>query len=156
MANYRFDPINRIITVLAPDTEITLQELINVIRQWEADHLEWPQVAEASGKEAIGGNLYTAITVKLLNWKLKFEDRDVPTLCLVRGGNLLAVDEYGNYVNPIYPAKNVTVVIAQSTAAALIAEWTAEEKEDHIEITKKIYYLLQERYKLPVYVRSKV
>jgi hypothetical protein len=124
MASFQFDPINRIITVLAPDTEITVQELINAIRDWEDDHLEWDKVAEASGKDFIGAGLYTAITVKLLNWRLKFQDRDQPTTCIVRGGNLLAVDENGNYMYPIAPAQNVTVTLAQSTAASLLAEWS--------------------------------
>jgi hypothetical protein len=123
MANFHFDPINRIITVLAPDTEITIQELINAIRDWEDDHLEWDKVADATGKDYLGAGLYTAITVRLLNWRLKFQDRDQPTACIVRGGNLLAVDAQGNYIYPIAPAQNVTVAIAQSTAASLLAEW---------------------------------
>jgi hypothetical protein len=60
----------------------------------------------------------------LLGWRLKFEDRDEPTVCTVRGGNLLAVDESGNYIYPIAPARNVTVILSQSTAASLIAEWS--------------------------------
>jgi hypothetical protein len=128
MASFQFDPVNRIITVLAPATEITVQELINAIRDWEDDHLEWDKVADATGKDYLGAGLYTAITVKLLNWRLKFQDRDQPTSCIVRGGNLLAVDEYGNYMYPIAPAQNVTVAIAQSTAASLLVEWTQAEK----------------------------
>jgi len=123
MPTFSFDPVNRIITVLAPDTEITIQELINAIRDWEDDHLEWDKVADATGKDFIGAGLYTAITVKLLNWRLKFQDRDQPTACIVRGGNLLAVDEYGNYMYPIAPATDITVTIAQSTAGSLLAEW---------------------------------
>jgi hypothetical protein len=124
MASYSFDPVNRIITVLAPDTEITVQELINAIRDWEDDHLEWDKVADASGKDYLGAGLYTAITVRLLNWRLKFQDRDQPTVCIVRGGNLLAVDAQGNYMYPIAPAQNVTMALAQSTAASLLAEWS--------------------------------
>jgi hypothetical protein len=135
VATFSFDPINRIITVLAPDTEITVQELINAIRDWEANHLEWDKVADASGKETIAPGLQTAITVKLLNWRLKFQDRSEPTVCLVRGGNLLAVDEYGNYMYPIAPAANVTVIVAQSTAASLLVEWTQTEKEQVITAT---------------------
>jgi hypothetical protein len=132
MANFHFDPINRIITVLAPDTEITVQELINAIRDWEDDHLEWDKVADATGKDYLGAGLYTAITVRLLNWRLKFQDRDQPTACIVRGGNLLAVDEYGNYMYPIAPATDVTVTISQSTAASLLAEW----KQTDIDLVK--------------------
>ncbi len=129
MVVLEFKPLEKIIEVKAPDTEIDIQTLINMIRDWEDDHLEWGQVAEATGKDSLGGGLYTAITVKLLGWKLKFEDRAEPTVCMVRGGNLLAVDEYGNYVYPIAPAENVTVSLVQSTAASLIAEWTQSEKD---------------------------
>jgi hypothetical protein len=129
LASFQFDPVNRIITVLAPDTEITVQELINTIRDWEDDHLEWDKVADATGKDFLGAGLYTAITIRLLNWRLKFEDRSEPTACIVRGGNLLAVDAQGNYMYPIAPAANVIVTIAQSTAASLIAEWTQTEKD---------------------------
>lgn len=122
MAEFVFDKINRIITVKAPATEITCQELINAIRDWEdeLENMDMPKIADASGKDYLGGGLYTAITVKLLGWKLKFEERPTYTMCVVRGGNLLAVDDQGNYVNPIAPSENVTVVIAQSTAASLI------------------------------------
>jgi hypothetical protein len=132
MATFQFDPINRIITVSDPDTEITVQELINAIRDWEDDHLEWEKVADASGKETVSPGLQTAITVTLRNWRLKFEDRSEPTVCLVRGGNLLSVDEYGNYIYPIAPSQNVSVIIAQSTAASLLAEWTQSEKDEVI------------------------
>jgi hypothetical protein len=138
MATFDFDPINRIITVLAPDTDITIQELINAIRDWEENHLEWGQVAEASGKEPLGGNVYVAITLKLLGWKLKFEERATPTLCVVRGGNLLAVDDLGNYVNPIEQSENVTVIIAQSTSATLVV--STEVGLDELE---KIYKKLK-------------
>jgi len=52
---------------------------------------------------------------------------------MVKGGNLLATDEQGNYVNPIHPSTNVTVVIAQSTAPSLLVEWTEEEKSEALE-----------------------
>jgi len=145
MVSFHFDPINRVITVLAPDTEVTVQELINAIREWEAEHLEWDRVAEASGKDFLGVGLYTAITVRLLNWRLKFQDRDQPTVCTVRGGNLLAVDEYGNYMYPIAPAANVTVALAQSTAASIIAEWTQAEKDEVITRIKRIEELVETR-----------
>jgi hypothetical protein len=154
MASFRFDPINRIITVLAPDTEITVQELMNAIREWEAEHLEYDKVAEASGKEFVAPGLQTAITVKLLNWRLKFEDRPTYTVCLVRGGNLLAVDENGNYMYPIAPSTNVSVALAQSTAASLIAEWTSEEKEDVITKTNEIWTIIKQRFTYPIRIRS--
>ena len=130
MANFSFDRLNKIITVQAPDTEITVQELYNAIRDWEdnPENMSEDKVCDAAGKDPLGGGLYTAITLILRNgWKLKFEERTEPTLCIVRGGNLIATDELGNFVYPIETSENVTVIIAQSTAASLISEWTQED-----------------------------
>ncbi|MEM2293307.1 MAG: hypothetical protein QXX41_08530 [Nitrososphaerota archaeon] len=129
MPTLHFDRINKVITVLAPDTEITIQELYNAIRDWEDDpeNMSEAKVCDATGKDPLGAGLYTAITLILRGWKLKFEDRTEPTACIVRGGNLLATDEYGNFVYPIAPSANVTVTITQSTAASLLAEWTQED-----------------------------
>ncbi|MEM1540972.1 MAG: hypothetical protein QXJ07_06320, partial [Candidatus Bathyarchaeia archaeon] len=127
--------INKHIIVKAPTTEISIQELYNAIRDWEDDpeNMSEAKVCDAAGKDPLGAGLYTAITLILRGWKLKFEDRTQPTVCMVRGGNLLATDEYGNFVYPIAPSANVTVTIAQSTAASLLAEWTEAEKTEVIQ-----------------------
>ena len=69
------------------------------------------KIADASGKEDLGGGLFVGITLKLINWTLKFEDRAGPTtiLCDVGAGNLLGVSgsvDADNFVfvNPIEPS----------------------------------------------------
>ena len=95
---------------------------------FEDEHLEIEQIAQATGKDDLGGGKYTAITLKLVNgWRVKFEERTEPTLCMILGGNLLAVDEAGNSIWPISPSTNITTIIAQSTAPGLIAEWERNE-----------------------------
>lgn len=127
------DKLNRIITVPAPTTEINCQTLINEIRDWEDEiaNMEVAKVADASGKDNLGGGLQVGITLRLLNWKLKFEDRLGPDYvdCVVKGGNLVAVDEYNQPMNPIEPAAYVTVTLTQAVSAALLAEWTQIEKD---------------------------
>jgi hypothetical protein len=51
MPTFSFDKLNHIIEVKAPDTEVTCQELINAIRDWEDEpyNMEVTQVAEAAG-----------------------------------------------------------------------------------------------------------
>lgn len=131
-----FDSANRIIEVVAPATTVTIQELWNAICNWSEnlENLEVPTVASASGKEDLGGGQLVGITLTLLNWKLKFEDRAGPdtVLCDVSGGNLVAVDENGGFVNPIEPSSYVTVTKTASVAAGLIAEWTQTEKDEII------------------------
>ena len=136
MPTFLFDKVNRVITVKAPDTEVTIQQLINTIRDWEDElvNTEVPKVADASGKDDLGGGLQVGITLKLLNWKVKFEDRSGPNYidCGVSGGNLVAVDANNQSMNPIAPAAYVTVTVAKAVSAALIAaiaEWTQTQKD---------------------------
>jgi len=118
-----FDPINRLITIEAPATEVTIQELINAIRDWEDEQssMSYPHVVEGSGKEDLGGGVKVGITLKLLNWRLKFADRTGPDwiVCNIRGGNLVAVDENGDTMYAIAPAEFVTVSLTGSSSATL-------------------------------------
>ena len=65
---------------------------------------------------------------KLENGKLKFEERGSPTICTVRGGNLVAVNESGVAMSPIEPSTNVNVVLTQSSSASI-----AESDPDNID-----------------------
>lgn len=124
MATLSFDKINKIITVDAPDTEITIQELINLIRDWEdeLENLETPKVADASGKEGLGGGVSVGITVTLIDWYLTFEARSGPTweLCSISGGNLVRYDTGTlTYGNPISPSAYTTITLTSSSSATL-------------------------------------
>ena len=141
MPTLTFNKANKLITVLKagiPEvTEITIQELINTIRDWEGnlENMDVAKIADASGKEDLGGGLQVGITLKLLNWKLKFEARPGPDWidCAVSGGNLVAVNGNNQPMNPIQPSDYVTVTIVKAVSAALmvaIAEWTQAEKDD--------------------------
>lgn len=121
---------SRIIFVTSPQNEVTMQDLIDAIRVYEADleNHDIPKIADASGKEDLGGGVLVGITVKLYDWKLQFEARPGPTTEVVdvTGGNLVAVDDdftnpSANFVNPIEPSNFVTVT-KTSSASATIAE----------------------------------
>jgi hypothetical protein len=64
----------RIITVLAPDTAITMQELVNQVRDWEDEQtdMEYDHLIDASGKQPLGGGVLVGITVTLRNAQLAF------------------------------------------------------------------------------------
>src|SRR3990167_980776 len=125
----------RIITVPEADgIEITIQSLVNQIRNWEDNqaNLSYPSLLSASGKEDLGGSVLVGITAKLENAKLKFADRAYPTDCNVAGGNLVAVDENGDSVNPIEYSTNVTVTVARSTSAALVEGGSPESIDQQL------------------------
>lgn len=113
-----FDKVNKIITVLSPDTEITIQNLLNSIRRWEDDlsSMDLPKIVSCAGKEPLGGGVVVGLTLTLLDdWQLAFEARGGPsyTQCIVSGGNIVATNANGS----IYPTAFTQVLITASSSA---------------------------------------
>jgi len=118
-----FFKYERIIQVDAPQTTITIQDLLNQIRLYEElpINMDYGSLANASGKQALGGGSFVGITLELINdWRLAFEARPGPDtiLCTVAGGNLVATNQYND--NPIYPTAFTQVNIAQSSSPTII------------------------------------
>lgn len=115
-----FDFYNSIITVPSPDVSLDLQYLVNEIRDTEDElnpSIGYGTIANAFGKQSLGGGSFVGITVQLLeNWKLAFEARPGPTTVavMVTGGNLVA-----DSGNPIYPTTFTQVTIAQSSSPTI-------------------------------------
>jgi len=119
-----FDKINQLIIIKKPDVEIVCQDLINAIRDYEDDLLSFDvaKIANANGKDDLGGGVLVGITLTLLNWRLQFEARtelEGWTICKVSGGNLVAVDENGDGMYQIAPSAYVNVILANSSSATL-------------------------------------
>ncbi len=117
----------RVIEVLAPLTEISLQALSDQIKDWEDEpsSLTYPILIKTFGKQTLGGGVQVGITAELQNAQISFTARDgtdtpPEVICTVSGGNLVAVDENGANISPIYPTAYTQVVIAQSTSASII------------------------------------
>jgi hypothetical protein len=114
----------RIITVAYPSTEITMQDLYDTLRVLEAgfDAIDEPFIVDAGGKEQLGGGVLVGLTVTLQNALLAFEARSGPSFvqCRVSGGNLVAIDDVGDYFSsPIYPTAYTQIVLANSSSATL-------------------------------------
>ena len=125
MATLTFFKYDRVIQVDNPveGTFVTIQELINAIRDYEdeIDFLDYGHIANASGKQDLGGGSQVGITLELINdWRIQFESPGAPPTITVyvRGGNLVATNSYSN--NPIKPSDYVTVIIAQSSSPTII------------------------------------
>lgn len=118
-----FDFYNKIITVPSPDVELDLQYLINQIRYAEETlnpGIQYKKIADAFGKQDLGGGVKVGITVVLLDgWRVAFEARPPSTTVSVRisGGNF--VGEAG--ANPVAPTAYTQVTVAQSSSATIIA-----------------------------------
>lgn len=123
MATLTFFKYQRLIQVDSPQTSVTIQDLLNQIRLYEEQliNLDYGHIANAYGKQSLGGGAYVGITLELINdWRISFEARPGPTTiaCYVTGGNLVAINQYAN--NPIYPTAFTQVNIAQSTSPSII------------------------------------
>lgn len=110
-------------TVPAPDTSITCQEIYDQCRDFEDEpaNMDLSSLVAGAGKDSLGGNQYVGLTVTLLdNWRIAFEARPGPdwVSCVVTGGNLVAVNSYDN--NPIYPTAYTSVQIRQSTSPSIV------------------------------------
>lgn len=116
----RFDFIDSIIEIPAPTTSITLQTLINEIRDEEDEltpAMTYRKIADAYGKQQLSDGVLVGITLVLLDdWKLRFEARPGPdtVACIVEGGNLVAISG-----NPLAPSAFTSVTIAQSSSPTI-------------------------------------
>ena len=125
MASLTFHPASKVIRVVAPDTEVTVQELINAIADWldEPGFLDIDWFAEWAGNVSLGGSPETftePVLVLVDDWRLEFEARGGPDYesCVVKDGTFVAANIYGN--NPIKPSAFTQVQIRQSVSGALL------------------------------------
>jgi hypothetical protein len=113
----------RIVTVLAPAVSITIQDLVNQIRDAEDEmaELEYDHLLDASGKDTLSTGIVSGITAKLLNGKLAFEARTGPSFvqCTVSGGNVVAVDGAGNPMMAIETTAYTQVVVLNQVGGVI-------------------------------------
>jgi len=124
VASFSFDRINKIVTVLAPDTQVSVQELYDACRDYEDEprNLDLDKIVDGAGKQELGGGVKVGITITLLGWKVTFEGRAGPdwTLCEISGGNLVGYDsQTAQFYVPIEPSSYTTIVRTSSSSATL-------------------------------------
>lgn len=123
MATLTFFKTEKIIQVDAPQTTVSVQDLVNQIRLYEADlnNMDYPLIVNAFGKQPLGGGTYIGITMELVNdWRIAFEARGGPETipCTVSGGNLVATNQYSN--NPIKPTAFTQINVQQSSSPTIV------------------------------------
>lgn len=110
-----FDHATKLIGVPQADAQpLLIQTLVNAIREEEASErgIAYDQILDASGKEDLGGGVYTGITAGLRStWKLNFASGAYQAT--IDGGNLAdALSRINNTGSP--------QVLALSSAAATV------------------------------------
>jgi len=119
--DWRVSP--RLITVAAPVTAVSVQDLYDTLRDLEDEpvNMGYNHLISAGGKEELDALLGTAvgITATLINAVIKFEDRGSQTVCKVTGGNIVAKDANDVGIDPIVYSTNVLAYIAQSSSSTI-------------------------------------
>lgn len=113
----------RILLVAAPSVEITIQDLYDTCRYFEdtPDGFAYDFLIDAGGKEPLGGTDFVGITATLNNALVAFEARGGPSwvLCKLIGGNIVAIDSVGDYVDPRLPTAYVSADRALSASPTI-------------------------------------
>ena len=127
----------RIITVLSPSTDITIQDLHDTLSTLEArfDAMDEPRIFSTGGKEFLDDNTNVGLTMTLFNALLGFQALPGPNFTQVRvgGGNLVAQDALGDPVDPIQTTAFTQVVRTSSSSATLSNQEALELVFDDLE-----------------------
>jgi len=128
----------RIIEVSDDTTSVTVQEVVDAVRDWEDDNLSYDKLISAAGKEALGGGVSVGITATLQNARLMFAAR---TTALETGtctsddskGTTLTASEGKFVTNGIY--KGCTVYNETSNSMAVVTAVVSETELQSFQIT---------------------
>lgn len=121
-----FNASPRIITVASPATSITVQDLVDTIRHLEAENPTYAKLIDTAGKTFLYNDgisdFYTGIVLTLLNAQVAFAARSGPTYtqCQINAGDIVAQNDVGGVISPVYPTAFTQVLVSQSTAPTLV------------------------------------
>lgn len=127
MAVFAFDIPSKIVTVLAPDTSVTCQEVYDVCRDFEDSYPMMSQlpIVDAEGKTNMGSGKFSVVFLFMINgWKIKFEDRPGPStvVCEVADGNTFGRvgDKNSSEQHPIEASAYTFSIVYQATTGASV------------------------------------
>ena len=149
MAVFAFDIPSKIVTVLAPDTSVTVQEVYDVCRDFEDSPpmMSHNLIVDAEGKTNMGSGKFAVIFLFLINgWRLAFEARPGPTtvICEIADGNTFGrVGDKGSAAqHPLAPTDYVYAIVYQATTGAQIESGvsglTAQESQALLDIDTNV------------------
>lgn len=114
---YDYDFANKLIDIPMGITAVNVLDLVSDIRAAEATEqgITYGQIAGASGKESLGGEVAVGVTVNLLDeWQIRFAAGEY--IATISGGNLVG----GLDSNPVAYSSGVQVLNIQSAASTVV------------------------------------
>ena len=123
------DASTKIVSITSPTTSVTVQELVNTIRDWEdeQENLAYAHVIDAVGKADLGGGVTTGITMTLSAlWQIQFWNG--VTRGTLKDGNIVG----GVGGVPIKNTGGNDTILQLGAVATTIAEGDAETIADAV------------------------
>jgi len=109
--------VDELIYITSPQTDVLCQELVDAIRDREDDWegIQYPKIADATGKQSLGEGVQVGITIELLeDWQVKFWAGNY--IAKISGGNLVG----GPGGDPVAYSAGVQVLLIQSAASTIV------------------------------------
>jgi hypothetical protein len=128
----QFNKPDRLIVVTSGQISVTVQTLINEIRNYEdnPENMELDTIANATGKQDLGGGAQVGITLQLVNdWQIAFSGwagTSPHQSVSIAGGNITAVNSFDNRPIDATSSIDTFITIQQSTSPSIIGTTSAE------------------------------
>ena len=123
VGNLGFDWVNQLIEIASPQNTLSMQDLLDAIREAEATDvgIHNPKIASASGKEELSDGVNVGMTVNLLDWQIHFWPGGTGGyIAKIAGGNLVG----GLAGDPVAYTEGVQVLLVQSAASTVVTTST--------------------------------
>ena len=131
------NPLTKLIEITSPTTTVTIQELVNTIRDWEdeLENLSYEQVIDAVGKADLGSSVYTAITMTLSStWQIHYWNG--VTLGIIKDGNLVG----GIGGEPIKPTGGPdTILVINQVGGTIAVTASGITEQDKLDIADRVW-----------------
>ena len=124
----------KLINITSPTTTVTIQELVDTIRDWEdkVSNIQHRKVINCTGKDDLGGGVEVGITMTLSSeWRIKFWSGIGQGI--IKNGTLVPTSGYGG--NPIEPTGgNDSIVLLNQVGGVISYPVISPEEMDDIAV----------------------
>lgn len=131
------NPHEKLVHITSPTTTVTIQELVNTIRDWEdeLENLSFIKVIDAVGKADLGSSVYTAITMTLSStWQIQFWNG--VTVGIVKDGNIVG----GVGGTPLKPTGGPdTLIINNQVGGVITVTGSGVTEQDKLDIADRVW-----------------
>lgn len=133
----RWDLSPRLITIAAPSTEITIQDLHDTLREREqrVQNMIYPSIVSTAGKESLGGGVFVGLTMTLIDACISFESRYTRT----SSGTATSPDATGE----ILIDTSATFILDGVTRGATVTNFTDQSYSTVIQVIGEIELQLE-------------